>query len=778
MIEEDIMPRLLKANTSSDIEEIISTIQNEIEWLPLGGKISNSGLIHIGSEPYDGITERLTNAIDAIIEMHVELNQNYKQIKSPRIAVEKIYDIKDGNLRWAKDQIGSLASNIKLKFLDGDEIKRPTIEIIDKGIGQHPSDFKSTLLSLNEENKITKFYLIGAFGQGGQTSFRYCKNGYGIIISRRHPKLLHDGQPDQIGWSIVRYWDPSTEEQPFKIGSYQYCVQRQSKAILTINPKILPIAFEHGTIIRLISYGLSKGTSDVLQPANTAWSYISQSLFDPILPIRIFEGRDRYEKGNSALSGLAPRLWTGGKGEKVTISMSNEYEINLGKNGKININYWYLKSIAGPGEQVKWRDRKKAYVSGNHAVFITLNGQRHGIETTTFLRDKVGLTFSSDNLIVQVDCDNLSNMAKKDLTSSTRERLVEGPIKDLLFDEVARHLRDDRNIKALEKEQKELITSDSTFRETTKIRKLIGQYIVQNKELSDFLFKTSAETTKGEKEKKEKPEEKQEEEKSNEIPTDDEITPEELEIPELKEIPTTLLITNKKDPIPIEKGGTTLIRLETNVIDSYLDSEKNSRLNFSTKKNAIKEKSHSKLRNGKISFYIYCPITTRIGTKDHIKFELEIANQSPLIVERDVICIEPQKKRIIKQEVKLPEPKIIQINHKDPRWKSRNYDENSVGEIFLADIESAIIVNIENCHLENSFKKMDKTLIDVSKDRYVAAIAYYLLLQEVDKRRKNKNGATENITQMKSIDEDPKASLELQRIAKTVSVLILPIENI
>ncbi len=778
MNEEKILSMLLQANTPSDIDGIISIIKDEIEWVPLGGKPSNSGPIQMGSEPYNGITERLTNAIDAMIELNVELHPEYKQIKNPRTAAEKIYGIKDGNLRYAEDKIGLLSSNIQLKFFDSDELKRPTIEIIDKGIGQNPDDFPLTLLSLNEDNKVSKFYLIGAFGQGGQTSFRYCKNGYGIIISRKHPNLLRDGQKDKIGWSIVRYWDPSTEDQLWKTGSYQYCINKHTKKVLSIDPINMPRAFEHGTIIRLISYGLSKGTSDVLQPANTAWSYISQSLFDPILPIRIFEEREKYQKRNRTLPGLAPRLWHGGKEEKVTISMRNEYEVNLGKDGKIKINYWCLNPVAEPGEKINWRDRKKAYVSGNHAIFITLNGQRHGIETTTFLRDNVGLGYSYDHIIVQVDCDNLSNMAKKDLTSSTREGLTEGEMKERLFEEVANHLKDDRNIRAFEKEQMEQIISASTIQETTKIRKLVGRYIFQNKELSDFLFRSSEETTKGEKDKKEKPETTLDEnEHEREFPEDD-ITPEELEIPELKEIPAFLIIANKKDPIPIEKGGTTLIRLETNVVDSYLDNDNFSRLTFSTNKNFLKEKSHSKLRNGKLSFYLFCPTTTRIGTKDRVKFELEVTNNTPLTVERNVICVEPQKRKKIKHDVKLPEPNIIPINHLDPRWKKRNYDENSVGEIFLSDKESAILVSTENAHLEGVLKKIDETMIDVSKDRYVAAIAYYLLLQEVDKRRKNTGNTTENTEEKNSIDVDPKSTPELQRIAKTVSVLILPVENI
>jgi len=351
-------------------------------------------------------------------------------------------------------------------------------------------------------------------------------------------------------------------------------------------------------------------------------------------------------------------------------------------------------------------------------------------------------------------------------------------MKDILFEEVASHLKDDRNIRAFEKEQMEQIISVSTVQETTKIRKLVGRYIVQNKELSDFLFRSSEDTTEGEKEEKEKPEVPPDDKELETVFFDDDITPEELKIPDLKEIPSFFIIANKKDPILVEKGGTTLIRLETDAVDSYLENENFSRLEFSTNKKLFKEKSHSKLRNGKLSFNIYCPTTTRIGTKDRIKFELEAGTNTPLIVERDVICIKPQKRKKIKHDVKIPEPNIIPINHLDPRWKKRNYDENSVGEIFISDKESAILVSTENVQLEVVLKKIDEKMIDVSKDRYVAAIAYYLLLQEVDKRRKTPVDNIEKTKERNSIDADPKSSPELQRIAKIVSVLILPVENI
>ena len=95
----------------------------------------------------------------------------------------------------------------------------------------------------------------------------------------------------------------------------------------------------------------------------------------------------KHKEKNRALPGLAPRLWSGGKGESATIPIKNEYSVDLGKHGKIKINYWCLNPVAEPGVPIKWHDIKKGFVSGNHAIFITLNGQRHGVETTTFLRE-------------------------------------------------------------------------------------------------------------------------------------------------------------------------------------------------------------------------------------------------------------------------------------------------------------------------------------------------------------------------------------------------------
>jgi len=754
---------LLTATRAGDVERIVTRLGERIEWVPLGGNPGNFGIISMGADPFDGITERITNAIDAMIELEVEVAPELKRCPSPRAAVEAIYGFRDGNLRWCEQgRVAELASNIKVKFLDSETPKRPTIEVMDQGIGQHPLDFPNTLLGLNEDYKVSKLYLMGAFGQGGQTSFAHSE--YGIIVSRKDPRLLKSGQPDLIGWSIVRYRDMTTSDVIYKRGRWEYCVEAGTRKILAVDPHAVRKAFDRGTLVRLVSYELPKGTSDVLQPASTAWSFLSQSLFDPLLPIRLFEGRSQYESKNRPLSGLAHRLWGGGKGEKAQIWKSDSYELFLGPRGSVRINYWALTPT---DELENWRDVKKGFVSGNHALFVTLNGQRHGIEQTSYLRDRVNLTYSYDYLIVQIDCDGLTNRSKKELLSSTRDRLKEGEFKDELMEEVAQHLRQDRNILAFERERKTRILSARSERDTSNIRSLVGRYIGQNPELAELIQAKGREPLEGEKQKRE-PKELEEE--------PEEIHEEELAHPELRPIPTYLRITNERSPIPIEKGGNALVRLETDAVDSYFELDWDTHFRAVHKGGLTTKRSSSGLRNGKISYYAHCPPTVKVGTGEELRFELDLPDGSMLSAERGIAVVPPYERKKRPGEEKLPEPRIFPISKEGnaPVWAQFGWDEKSVGRVVIEKLkpeDSGIYVSLDNSSLAKAVRrrKIAPDVARVVEERYVAGVAFYLLLRKVHEIKGK-------------IPPDPESngsndgSPELERVAQVVSVLSLPIE--
>ncbi len=751
---------LLSAKTFVDVEKVLGGLGSRIEWVPLGNNPGNYGIIRMGAEPHDGITERITNAMDAMIELEVERRPELKRIVNPRAAVEGAFGFREGNLKWCDHKrIGELATNIKVTFLDSEDPKKPTIEIWDRGIGQSPEDFPVTLLGLNQDYKVSKLYLIGAFGQGGQTSFGHCE--YGIVISRKDPKLLKSGQDDPVGWSIVRYRDPTTPEVIFKRGYWEYCVEAGTKRILTARTGLMNKAFDHGTLIRLVSYRLPKGTSDVLQPASTAWSFLSQSLFDPVLPIRLYEARANYENRNRPLTGLAPRLWGGGRGEKAQVAKSDSYPLNLGGRGSIKLNYW---AISPTNEMESWRDIKKGYVSGSRAVFVTLYGQTHGVESSQYLRDRAGLTYAHDYVIVQIDCDELTNQSKKELLSTTRDRLVEGEFKDALMEEIALVLSKDRNLLAFERDRKVRILSARSERDTSRIRSMVGRYIARNPELAELIQARSREQVDSEKQPKEPREE-----------DEDRVRDEELEISSLKPIPTFLHITNAKDPIPAEKGGNALIRLETDAIDSYYEEEWDLHFRAFHEKALTNRRTCSTLRNGKISYYIHCPSSVRVGSSDELRFELDLPDGQVLTASRAVACVQPYDRKKEPGKQKLPEPKIYTVKRDEDNqlWAQFGWDEKSVGRVYITKGEdSGIYVSLDNEHIGKvlSKKNLDEGVARAVQERYVSGIAYYLLLREVHARKGRISVSAE------AEEEKADSSFELQRLAETVAALALPIE--
>ncbi len=771
---------LLDASTSEDVEEIIQHLGQKIKWVPLGNNEGNFSTIAMTNDAYNAITERCTNAMDAMIEFQVETHPELKKLHSPRKVIEDVYKIPYGNLRNASSQeVGKLAKEITLSFKESENQNAPTIQIQDNGIGQHPDDFPNTLLGLSRNYKVSKFYLIGAFGQGGQTSFFFCH--YGIVISRKAQQLLKEGQKDEIGWSIVRYRDPSTSEVVYKQGLYEYCVEATTGQPLRFDPAEFRTLFSHGTIIKLVHYKMTKGGSNVLQPAGTAWGYLSQTLFDPILPFRLSEERKRYEVDHRNFAGLAPRLWHGGKKDKVEIENETYEHHELENHGKITINFWILKQIEdsapSPGQQqTRWHDIKKGFVSGSDAIFITLNGQQHDVWQTNFLKDDCNLTYSFDNIIVQVDCDELSDLAKRELIATTRE-LRRGDIRDLLMEEVSNVLKNDRNILAFEKKTKEGVLFAKTQKDTSKIRSLVGKFILKNPNLSQFIAKKGAETGQGPAQVKKKQPPGPDEEEG-----DEPIREGELEAPTLLEVPTILHIANKRDPIRVEKGGNCLIRLEINAVDAYLEAEPQ-KLRFENETNIARHKSRSKLRKGKLSVYIHCPRTARVGQRDRVTFQLELPNKAFLTDSRDVAVIEPIVRIKKPKEVNLPEPRITAVRKDDEMWNKLQYDEKSVGQIYIDENNeenSMIVVSLEKDHLKTALagKSLEAPIAAGVEDRYGAGMAYYLLLDEVE-RRKNLGKSSEQKKSGTKVDQDTTEkhngySRTLDMVAETVAFLSMP----
>jgi len=451
------------------LNDLESKAKGQWKWRSLGDRVANASNVHVLTEPGPAVVERITNGIDAMLELqHSEAGSPIPGPPSPRQASEEWFGIQGGTLNRDKDDqaINALGPNVRVHVFDSGQPRRPSIAITDRGIGQHPFALPSTILSLGASNKIGKQYLCGAYGQGGSATFAWCE--YTIIVSRRRPQHS-DGKLDLVGWTIVRRYD----DIDLKLYTYQYLVNEAGEIPIFAPSALSDADFEFGTYIIHISYELGRLAA--------LWSivgyrYLNNLLFDPVLPYTIHDHREPQPQD---------RYMYGSRGRLVAVSVEhyNEYVADLGPDGSVAIRYWVFR------ERNKNQENDVSETSVNidsyleshgssRNIVVTLNGQRHAYLDRSFLKNTVRYPLLADTLLVQVDCDKLSRLRKKDLFPATRSGIVSGEGRlELVEHCVEEALKTDKDLSRLEHEriQKRLATVDEESER--KVKRLLDQLI-------------------------------------------------------------------------------------------------------------------------------------------------------------------------------------------------------------------------------------------------------------------------------------------------------------
>src|SRR3989344_3951388 len=116
-----VASRLLEVTTVKDLVEIISEIQDSgtrVAWKPVGDNDNNLAIINLGSDPAAGVIERVTNAIDAVLDLEWIEKGQPAHLTSPRTAVEKWFGIKEGKLgnlkKDALRKIDDISSRVQI----------------------------------------------------------------------------------------------------------------------------------------------------------------------------------------------------------------------------------------------------------------------------------------------------------------------------------------------------------------------------------------------------------------------------------------------------------------------------------------------------------------------------------------------------------------------------------------------------------------------------------------------------------------------------------------
>ena len=746
-VTKTLASSILGAKSSRDVEQLLATINAELgplQWRDLGDRPNNAGTVQIASSAASALIERVTNAIDAMLELKADQHTGALPA-SPREAAREWFAIPRGGVGELTDkERRTLAANISVILEDSGERDRPTVVVRDCGIGQHPADAPNTLLSLNENNKVAKPYLQGAYGQGAAATYRFGR--YTLILTRCKPSL-NGGREDLVGWTVV--WEDPGDPNVDKLPVYRYLVDAAGE-IPVFDPALLDDPTWHGVAVTHIAYDLRGYTAAYTQPKNGAWALLHSSLFDPVLPFLV--GGNRTVDVNTAgadstrvVIGNAARLNnpSGPRGD-LTVAYRNSETYDLGKAtggnlGKVAINYWVLQR---PADSTSTSDPTASYVGPENAVTMTLSGQRQDAESRAWLRNRTDLPFLVRNLVVQVDVDALSPIAKRELFASTRERAVDSELRERIYAEVALVLKQDSELRRLEREERDKLLAQSTEQVDEKVRERLRKHI-------QTLLKNKTRKVK----------------KTTPVPeptgggngggardTDDTHLP---------AVPTRMRFL--RDPITIKRGGVTTVWVEINAKNGYLpDHEDDLTITFDAGlQGKVSDVAKSRLLGGSSLWRLQAAADAPLG---------EYAIEAILVTATGVIAtpatlnvIEPSRtKPKTTTSEELDKGPIVTWMRRD-KWDGLGWDAQTVGVVRVSLDETLILLNRDQRLLERALdhnKKLTKEQIQTRETRYLFPVACSLY-QQYDAAK-----------EMKDPPSDEYIKGELERLAEAVLLVI------
>ncbi len=450
---------------------------NPESWRFYGDRETNFNTIgNQQSRPDAALVEKLVNSVDARLMNECLANGiNPEDPSAPQDiqeAVAQFFDSSSGKKTQWSGRIREWPSNKRTEVARGITLSatgarsNPCFTISDIGEGQTPKKMPHTILSLDKENKLKIPFVQGKFNMGGTGALKFCgKHNLQLVISRRNPAILEynvEHQPDEDKWSftIVRREDPHGNRRS---SVYTYLApfdeSDHSKGVLRFSSQTLPIfpegknpyakQAEWGTLIKLYDYSATGFKSHILMKDGLL-GRVDLLLPDIALPMRFHECRDyRGHEGSfeTSLTGLRVRL-------------DDDRSANLEEGFPVGA------PIKVAGEEMlatiyAFKKKRSEAYRKNEGIIFVVNGQTHGYLTQDFFsRNKVGLSYLADSILVLADCTKLSGRAREDLFMNSRDRLSKGELHQQIEESLEELLKHHQGLRELkERRRREEIES-------------------------------------------------------------------------------------------------------------------------------------------------------------------------------------------------------------------------------------------------------------------------------------------------------------------------------
>jgi len=627
-------------------------------WVPLGGKEGNFGLVNIGSDPGLAFVERITNAIDGVLERAARdvPPERLAAIDSPREASRDLFGIPDGRLASLDDPaIEALASRVTVTISDGTASGRPTLEVSDRGAGISSDRMRTSILDLAGSNKLDKPYLAGAYGQGGSTTFGFTARG-SIVASSADGR---EGAATYVRFSAL---DPRKN----KNGRYEYLVDANGD-VPTFDAA--RVQFERGTLVRHFDFELPRYTG-ALATTDGLLGLAGAALFDPVLPITLVDRRKRrHEPRTVVFAGAARTLGRAAAGVALHQSLALPFGAR-GRGGLVNVRYWLL--AADDAAQSLRPDER-------HVVYVTNFGQTHDMWPRAFAVDDLRMPFIKNALVVQVELDGLTAGTKRELLSTTRDRLKRGDAFSTLHAAVRDALADERALVEVNSERRRALLDKQRAADHEKLQRRFAELIETFRPGQAPVGARSGHAGAAE--------------LSRDVGSSAVNAP---ALPTL-EHPTFLRFA-ETEAVELPSGRAIRLAVESDAPDGYISRYPESRLIVAPDPpQSVAFVRATDFRGGRARVVVRA--AGEIGAAGTITARLTMADGSVVAAVRAFVIVDPPPElpTAAGGKVGVLVPKVFPVTR--PHWPDHGFDETSVAAVSESVDDFTIAVNVDNLHL-------------------------------------------------------------------------------
>lgn len=622
----------------------------------------------------------------------------------------------------------------------------------DLGIGLPARLFADTILGLNQSLKVGKFFLAGAFGQGGSTALSF--SPYTLIVSR--PQALRPDQAEDVAFTIVRFneGDANTE----KHGRYEYLVSARTSTPFRV-AKVSLAKFPAGTLVRHVRMDLGKFHAGLESGTDSLWYLVNHYLFDPVLPVTVADERPRAAAKARLVAGNHQRLAVkGGRGQDQNyVEYARNATIRFGR-GNARLDWWVISNQEP--EPAEARKHITNYVLPGNPVILTFNGQKQGQLPNTLIRNDLRLPYLEKYLIVQVACDGLDGDARRQLFSTTREALRESGLLDDLRAQVVEKLGADRELRRLDEARKSRYLGGAQDAASARLNKRLADRV------RTYQRAAGDEGVEGD-------------------PAGLEFGPDELqERPAVPVSPEpTLLQLLGPSPKPVHAGRPFHLNFRTDANPALFATDGAFTVSFEPPTFAVQTGAMN-VRDGYSTLYFKADAGLAVGAKGRVTLALQLPTGPTLSACTDLVVTEaPPSGKAPAARRRRPALSVVRVSTADAYFREHGWTPTSVARVEESGTETTVFVSLGNAKLEALVQRArrrrgaDKDLAEAILNFYVEHVAFHAVLAELGEKQAVE-GAAGNAAEEeeRKLPEEPESGAhqerELARLAETVCGVI------